>query len=65
MDEARIWGIIGILLAIGGLVVIGPEFVAELQHSGVTEPIVLYGIGVAVAVALTVFIILPSLVSSR
>ncbi|WP_101296619.1 hypothetical protein [Halegenticoccus soli] len=65
MDEAHIWGIIGVLLAVGGLAVIAPEFIAELQHSGVGEPIVLYGVGVVVAVALTALIILPSLVTGE
>jgi hypothetical protein len=65
MDESVIWGGIGLLLAIGGLGIIAPEVLHELQLHGAGSPVVLYGLGVAAAVALTVLVILPSIAANR
>lgn len=65
MDESLVWGALGVLIAVGGLAIVAPDVMAELQHGGFGSPMVLYGIGVAAAVALTALIIVPSLISSR
>lgn len=65
MNESVIWGGLGVLLAIAGLGIIAPELLAELQHGGFGSPMVLYGIGVAAAVVLTILIVLPSVVSEK
>lgn len=65
MNESAVWGGLGVLLAIGGLGIIAPEFLHELQTHGAGSPIALYGIGVIVAVVLTILIVVPSMVSSQ
>jgi hypothetical protein len=62
MNESRLWGGLGVLLAVAGLAVIVPEFVAGLSHGGLTEPTVLYGLAVAVAVVLTLLVLLPGMI---
>lgn len=64
MDEGRIWGGLGILLALAGVAIIAldNEFAEALSHGG-AEPIVLYGVGVALAALVTIAIIGPSVVS--
>jgi hypothetical protein len=63
MEESRIWGTIGILLAVAGLAVIAldQEFLTALSEGHVGEPIVFYVVGVAVAVLVTVLIIAPNM----
>jgi hypothetical protein len=63
MDESRVWGSIGVLLAVAGLAVIAldHEFLTALSEGHVGEPIVFYVVGVALAVLVTVVIIAPSM----
>lgn len=65
MNESVIWGGLGVLLAVVGLGIIAPELLTELQHGGVGSPMVLYGIGVAAAVVLTILIVVPSVVGEK
>jgi hypothetical protein len=67
MDESRLWGGIGILIALGGIAVMAldQEFVEDLMTGSFSEPIVFYGIGVILAALFTVLIIGPSMLSSR
>jgi len=67
MNESQLWGGAGVLLALLGTVVIvlDSEFSEALGHGGLGEPIVLYGIGVAVAALVTLFIVGPSVASGR
>ncbi|EJN60356.1 hypothetical protein SAMN04487950_2272 [Halogranum rubrum] len=65
MNESVVWGGIGVLLAIGGLGIIAPEFLHELQTHGPGSPIALYGIGVVVAVLLTILIVVPSVIAGE
>ena len=61
MDEARLWGGLGILLALVGLAVIAPDVLGAAAESGLASPMVLYGIGVVVAAVVTVVVIGPSI----
>ncbi|WP_224332228.1 hypothetical protein [Haloprofundus halobius] len=67
MDESRLWGGIGILIALGGIGVMATdgEFVDHLMSGSVGEPLVLYGIGVILAGLFTMLIIGPSMLRSR
>lgn len=65
MNESLVWGGLGVLLAIGGLGIIIPEFLHELQTHGIGSPFVLYGIAVVAAVALTLLIVVPSVISGE
>jgi drug/metabolite transporter (DMT)-like permease len=67
MDESRIWGSLGVLLAVAGLVVIAldNEFLTALSEGHVGEPIVFYVVGVALAVLVTIVIIAPSMTAGR
>lgn len=67
MEESRIWGSLGILLAIAGLAVIAldTEFLTALSEGHVGEPIVFYVVGVAIAVLVTVVIIAPSMATTE
>ena len=64
MDEGRIWGGLGILLALVGvgIIALDHEFTEALLGGGV-ELIVLYGAGVVLAALVTIAIIGPSVVS--
>ena len=66
MEESRIWGTLGILLAIAGLAVIAldHEFLSALSEGHFSEPIVFYVVGVGVAVLVTIAIIAPSMRSA-
>ena len=61
MDESRLWGTLGILLAIAGLVIIAPELTHAFGGEGDlgTTILALYGVGVVVAVLVTLVIIGP------
>jgi hypothetical protein len=63
MEESRIWGTLGILLALVGFAVIAldSEFLAALSEGHIGDPIVLYVVGVAIAAAVTVVIIGPNM----
>jgi hypothetical protein len=67
MDESRIWGSLGVLLAVVGLAVIAldNEFLTALSEGHVGEPIVFYVVGVALAVLVTIVIIAPSMTAGR
>ncbi|WP_372911907.1 hypothetical protein [Salinigranum sp.] len=67
MDESRIWGSLGVLLAVAGLAVIAldNEFLTALSEGHVGEPIVFYVVGVALAVLVTIVIIAPSMTAGR
>lgn len=59
MNESRLWGALGILLALLGFAAIAGEFLGALGE-GLTNPMALYGIGVLVAAVLAVLIVGPS-----
>ena len=61
MDESRLWGTLGILLAIAGLVIIAPELTHAFggESDLGTTILALYGVGVVVAVLVTLAIIGP------
>ncbi|MFC6724038.1 hypothetical protein ACFQE1_06545 [Halobium palmae] len=61
MDESRLWGGVGVLLAVLGFAVIAPELFEMLGH-GLLEPTVLYGIGVAAVAVLTLLALVPSVI---
>jgi hypothetical protein len=64
MEDGRLWGVLGILLAVVGLVVLAPEMLHALGSSeGGTGTILfgVYGLGVVVAVVVTVAVIGPDL----
>jgi hypothetical protein len=67
MDESRIWGSLGVLLAVAGLavIVLDNEFLTALSEGHVGEPIVFYVVGVALAVLVTIVIIAPSMTAGR
>ena len=67
MDESRIWGSLGVLLAVVGLAVIAldNEFLTALSEGHVGEPIVFDVVGVALAVLVTIVIIAPSMTAGR
>lgn len=68
MDESRIWGALGVLLAIVGLVAIAPEVLhamgGEMEDGLGATMLVGYGVGVAFAALLTVVVILPNIARS-
>jgi hypothetical protein len=64
MDESRMWGGLGVLLAVVGLVVIAPELthlVSGETHGLGTVMLAVYGTGVVVAVVVTALVIVPNL----
>jgi hypothetical protein len=64
MEDGRLWGVLGILLAVVGLAVLAPEMAHVLgSGEGGTGTILfgVYGIGVVVAVAVTIAVIGPDL----
>jgi hypothetical protein len=67
MEESRVWGSIGVLLALVGLVVIAldGEFLTALGEGHIGEPIVLYVVGVTAAVVVTLAVIGPSMIRGR
>jgi hypothetical protein len=67
MDESRIWGTLGILVALAGLVVIAldHEFLTALGEGHVGEPIVFYVVGVAAATVVTLLVIGPSMIAGE
>ena len=64
MDESTLWGSVGVLLALGGvgIMAVDEEFTHALTTGGFAEPVVWYGVSVAVAAAVATVIIVPSLV---
>jgi hypothetical protein len=67
MDESATWGLLGVLLAVVGAVVIAPE-VLHVVGGGGEDPtgtlmLTVYGAGVAVAVVVTAVVILPDVLS--
>ena len=68
MDESRLWGALGVVLAVAGLVVIAPEVMHAL--GGGTEDglganlLVGYGAGVALAALLATLVIIPTIARS-
>jgi drug/metabolite transporter (DMT)-like permease len=67
MEESRIWGTIGVVLALAGLVVIAldHEFLTALSEGHIGEPIVFYVVGVAAAAVVTLLVIGPSMIDGR
>lgn len=65
MDESLIWGGLGVLLAIGGVAIFVPEFRHAIEEGGLGNPIAIYGVLAAVAMVVTIAVVLPSLVSDR
>ncbi|WP_136588735.1 hypothetical protein [Salinigranum halophilum] len=67
MEESRIWGTLGIVLAIAGLAVMAldNEFLTAITEGHVGEPIVLYVVAVAVATLVTFAIIAPSMATKK
>jgi drug/metabolite transporter (DMT)-like permease len=65
MNESRIWGSLGIALALVGLVVIALDnaFLTALSEGHFADPIVFYVVGVALAAIVTLVIIAPNLSS--
>jgi hypothetical protein len=68
MEEGRLWGALGILTAVVGLLVIGPEVLAAVS-GGSDDPVGtllfgIYGAGVVIAVLVTLLVIGPNLRSS-
>jgi hypothetical protein len=64
MDESRIWGGLGVILAIAGLAIFAPELthlVSGETHGLETVMLGVYGAGVIVAVAVTALVILPNI----
>lgn len=63
MDESRLWGGIGVGIALLGLVLLAfdPHFVEVATRLDFSSGMFLYGVGVIVAVLLTMAIILPTL----
>lgn len=67
MDESRIWGGIGLLLALAGAIIIfmDKEFMEALSTMDMNSLILYYGIGVCVAVVLTAIVMVPSMFTSN
>jgi len=67
MNETQLWGGLGVIVALIGaaVIVLDSEFTEALGHGGIGEPMVLYGIGVAIAALVTVLVVGPSVVSGR
>jgi hypothetical protein len=67
MEESRIWGALGILLALAGLVVIAldAEFLHALSEGHVGEPIVFYVVGVVAVTVVTLAVIGPSMLAGE
>lgn len=67
MNESRIWGSLGILLALAGLAVMAldQEFLTALSEGHLGEPVVLYVIGVALAALITLVIIAPNMTANE
>jgi hypothetical protein len=65
MDEGRIWGTLGIVLALAGAVIIALDSdLPEALSHGNTDPLVLYAGAVAVAALVTVAVIAPNMRSA-
>jgi hypothetical protein len=65
MASGRLWGLLGVVLALVGLVVIAPELLAavgEGLHGTEGLLLGLYGAGVVLAVVVTILIIGPNVV---
>jgi drug/metabolite transporter (DMT)-like permease len=67
MEESRLWGILGILLALAGLVVIvlDHKFLTALGEGHIGEPIVFYVLGVAAVAVVTIAVVGPSIVAGE
>lgn len=66
MEESRIWGLLGLVLAVLAVVIIAPEVLTAAGESGLSAlGLVVYGVGVVAATIVTVVIILPDLLRSR
>jgi hypothetical protein len=66
MAESRIWALLGLVLVVVAALLIVPETLAALGPEGEGGlGLVIYGTGVVVATAVTIAIILPSLLRSR
>lgn len=65
MDEGRIWGTLGIVLALAGVVIIALDSdLPEALSHGLTDPLVLYAVGVVLAGVITVAVIAPNMRSA-
>ncbi|MFB6157295.1 MAG: hypothetical protein ABEJ34_05580 [Haloferacaceae archaeon] len=63
MDEQKLWGLLGILLAVAGVAVIAPEVLHGLGGEGLgAMMLTVYGAGVAVAALVTILVVGPSVV---
>jgi hypothetical protein len=67
MEESRIWGTLGIGLALVGLIVIAldAEFLHALGEGHVGEPIVFYVVGVLAVTVVTLLVIGPSTIGGE
>ncbi|MFB6305238.1 MAG: hypothetical protein ABEH47_08730 [Haloferacaceae archaeon] len=63
MDEKRLWGLLGVLLAVAGVVVIAPEVAHGIGGEGLgAMMLTVYGVGVFLAALVTVLVVGPSVV---
>ncbi|MFB6154741.1 MAG: hypothetical protein ABEJ22_02525 [Haloferacaceae archaeon] len=65
MAESRIWALVGLVLVVAAVLLILPETLAALGGGEGGIGLVVYGVGVLVAAAVTVAVVLPSLLRSR
>jgi hypothetical protein len=67
MEESRIWGALGIVLALVGLIVIAldQKFLHALGEGHVGEPIVFYVLGVVAVTVVTLVVIGPDTIAGR
>jgi hypothetical protein len=68
MDEARLWGLLGLVLAAAGAVVIAPDVLRAVGTLGEGPgPIMLvgYGVGAVVAVLAVLAVVGPDVVGRR
>jgi hypothetical protein len=64
MDESRIWGGLGVVLAVVALAVFAPEvghLVSGEAHGFEAVMLGIYSVGVVIAVVVTAIVILPNL----
>jgi hypothetical protein len=67
MDESRLWGTVGVLLALAGVGIIAQDhhLTQALTHGSIGEPIVLYGVGVAFAAVVTALVVGSSMLFGK
>jgi hypothetical protein len=66
MDEQRLWGLLGVVLAAVGLLVIAPDVLGAVgEGSTGSTMLTAYGVGALVAVVVTTLVIGPNLGGRR